>query len=200
MLHEGVLLFAHPNPKSYNAAVLQTIQQALEQKKAEVKVKDLYAMNWDPLLSQSDFKAFHEAYRGVGSYPDDIKKEQDDIAWADAIVVVFPVWWYSVPAILKGYMDRVFSMGFAYKHTRKGPQGLLSGKKVLVISTSGEDEIGAKASGMIETIEKGLVKGVFSFCGFDECKYKNLFAVTVVSDQERQQMLAEVGELVKNFI
>ncbi|MGR6836904.1 NAD(P)H-dependent oxidoreductase [Syntrophomonas erecta] len=191
---KALVVYSHPNPMSFNAAVAKVVQEELEKKQFQVKVKDLYAMNWNPVLSAQDFEGFH-----TGNIAEDIKKEQADVASADLIVMIAPVWWYSVPALLKGYIDRVFSIGFAYKYTSTGPQGLLAGKKALVITTSGADEKAAKDTHMLDAVYTALVQGVFGFCGFDKYEYKNFFAVPTVSDAERKQMLTETRELISRF-
>ena len=188
-----LLVYAHPSAQSFNAALVKVIQEEIVNKGNQIKVKDLYAMNWNPVLSQQDFEGYHS-----GSLPEDIKLEQADVAWADLVIMVAPVWWYSVPAILKGYIDRVFSLGFAYKYTSTGPLGLLKGKKGLFITTSGANKQDAEYGGMMKTLDKSL-GGVFTFSGFAVKKLYNLFAVTTVSEAERKQMLTEVRELIKSF-
>ncbi|HEX3011259.1 MAG TPA: NAD(P)H-dependent oxidoreductase [Syntrophomonadaceae bacterium] len=190
----AVVIYAHPNPVSFVAAVVTVVEEGILGKGAQVKVKDLYGMNFNPVLGEEDFRAFH-----TGNMPEDIRQEQEDIAWADLVVMISPVWWYSVPAMLKGYIDRVFSLGFAYEYTSNGPRGMLTGKKGLLITTSGADEKTAKATGMLDAIENSLVKGLFGFSGFAEYRYKNLFAVPTVSDTDRKQMLAQVRELIKSY-
>ncbi len=192
---KALIIYAHPNPLSFNAALAKVVQEEVEEKGGQVKVKDLYAMNWNPVLSGADFEGFH-----TGKIPADIKAEQTDVAWSDLVILIAPVWWMSVPAILKGYADRVFSIGFAYEYTPTGPRGKLTGKKALVITTSGADEQTAQSSGMLDAITKSMVNGLFGFSGFDKYQYKNLFAVTVVPDEERKKMLTEVRELVKTYI
>jgi len=189
-----LIVYAHPNPLSFNGAISQVVKEEVEKKGGQVKLKDLYAMNWNPVLSEADFQGFH-----TGSIPEDIKAEQADVSWADMVIMISPIWWYSVPAILKGYIDRVFSIGFAYEYTPNGPRGKLSGKKALLITTSGADEQMAQAGGMIDSIRKSMVDGFFGFSGFSEYKHKNLFAVPVITDQERKQMLTEIRELIKTY-
>jgi Putative NADPH-quinone reductase (modulator of drug activity B) len=189
-----LLVYAHPNVQSFNAALVQAIKDEVTKKGNQLKVKDLYGMNWNPVLSQMDFEGYHS-----GNIPPDIKQEQDDVAWADIVIMVAPVWWYSVPAILKGYIDRVFSLGFAYKYTATGPLGLLKGKKGLFITTSGANQQDAEYGGMMNCLDKSL-GGVFTFSGFAEKKLYNLFAVTTVGDEERRQMIEEVRSLVRSFI
>ncbi|MDD4171963.1 MAG: NAD(P)H-dependent oxidoreductase [Syntrophomonas sp.] len=188
-----LLVYAHPNPRSFNAALAQVIEQQITQQGKQIKVKDLYAMKWNPVLSQEDFAGYHS-----GNLPQDIKQEQADVAWADLIIMLAPVWWYSVPAILKGYIDRVFSLGFAYKYTATGPLGLLKGKRGLFITTSGANRQDAELGGMMKTLNASL-GGVFGFSGFEEKKHLNLYAVTTVSDDERKLMLTEVRDLVTSF-
>lgn len=191
---KALVVFSHPNPTSFNAAILATVKEELQNKGAEVKVKDLYAMNWNPVLSGEDFQNFMS-----GQTPEDIAREQADVAWADVMILIGPIWWFSVPAMLKGYIDRVMSMGFAYQYTETGPKGLLGGKKAVIITTSGADEQVAAHSGMIESINRSLVRGVFGFCGFSEATYKNCFAVPSVTDEARKGMLEEIRELVKGL-
>jgi len=117
---KALLVYAHPNPKSFNRAVLDTVTGELNKKGAEVRVKDLYIMNWNSTLAASDFEQMMS-----GKTPDDIAREQADVTWADTLFFIYPIWWSSHPAILKGWIDRVFSFGFAYHMTDKGPEGLL---------------------------------------------------------------------------
>ena len=106
-----VVIYAHPNPMSFNAAIAAAVREELEKKGAKIKFKDLYAMNWNPVLSAAEFESHQK-----GTVTEDIKTEQTDISWADAVIMICPIWWTSVPAILKGYIDRVFSIGFAYEY------------------------------------------------------------------------------------
>lgn len=190
----ALLVYAHPNPQSFNTALAKAIEDEIIANGGKIKVKDLYTMHWDPVLSMKDFQDIFS-----GTMPDDVKQEQADVAWADLVIMVAPVWWYSIPAILKGYIDRVFSFGFAYKYTATGPLGLLKGKKGLFITTSGANRQDAEMGGMMTTLNKSLI-GVFAFSGFKESKHHNLFAVPTVSDQERREMLAEVRQLIKSMI
>lgn len=191
----ALIVLAHPNPKSFNRAVAQTVNDELVKNGAQVKLKDLYAMHWNPVLSPEDFKGFHD-----GNLPADLMAEQADVKWADVVIMIAPVWWTSVPAILKGYIDRVFSLGFAYEYTATGPRGKLTDKKGLLITTSGADEASSNANGMVASLKRSLLDGFFGFCGFSEYQHQNLFAVTIVKDADRQQMLDSIRSLVRNFL
>jgi len=189
---KALVIYAHPNPQSFNAAILETVKEALEQKGAEVKVKDLYAMNWNPVLGAEDFRQIM-----AKKPPEDIAREQADVVWADLLVTVSPIWWMSVPAILKGYVERVLSTGFAYEYTDQGPRGLLAGKKAAVITTSGADENAANQSGMMKIFKASVVSGIFNFCGITDVQDMNCFGVTMVSDEERHKMLKQVKEFIQ---
>jgi NAD(P)H dehydrogenase (quinone) len=190
----ALLVYAHPNPQSFNAALAKAIEEEIIANGGQIKVKDLYAIHWDPVLSMKDLQGIYS-----GTMPEDVKQEQADVAWADLVIMLAPVWWYSIPAILKGYIDRVFSFGFAYKYTATGPLGLLKGKKGLFITTSGANRQDAEMGGMMSTLKKSLT-GVFAYSGFQEKKHHNLFAVPTVSDEERREMLAEVRQLIKSMV
>lgn len=189
-----LVIYAHPNPLSFNAAVASVVKEELEKKDAEVRFKDLYAMKWNPVLSAEDFESFQK-----GIIPDDIKAEQADISWADTVIVICPVWWTSVPAILKGYIDRVFTYGFAYKYTAAGPKGMLKGKKALLITTSGSDKPSDMQNSMVELITNSFVYGVFGFSGFAKCEHRNFFAVPTASDDQRKEMLTNIRQLIGEF-
>lgn len=191
---KALVIYTHPNPASFNAAILGLVKDELVNKGAEVKVKDLYAMNWNPVLSANDFQQLI-----AGKAPEDIAREQGDVIWADVLVLISPIWWFSVTAMLKGYIDRVFSQGFAYDYTEKGPIGLLKGKRAAVITTSGADENIANQTGMIAAINTAIVHGIFTYCGFAEAKYLNCYAVPLVSDTERKRMLEDVKGFIKDI-
>ena len=186
-----LVIMAHPNPASFNGAIMGVVKKELEKKGSEVRVKDLYAMNWNPVLGAFDFQQMVE-----GKIPEDIAREQADISWAEELILISPVWWFSIPAMLKGYIDRVFSLGFAYDYTENGPKGLLTGKKAKVITTSGADESEDRQTGMTDSINKSVVNGIFGFCGFDKMEYINCFGVPFVKDEDRQKMLVEIGKFV----
>lgn len=191
---KALVLFAHPNPKSFNAAILETVKEELGKKEAEVRVKDLYAMDWNPVLSAADFQRMLS-----GQMSEDIAKEQAGVAWADMLIVVCPIWWHTLPAILKGYIDRVMCQGFAYKYTETGPVGLLESKRAAIITTSGADANTAKQSGMMESIKRSIVNGIFGFCGFQDARYINLYAVPQVTDAGRKRMLDEVRDFIRSL-
>ena len=108
-----LVVYAHPNPKSFCHAIKEEIVVRLKEQGAIVDVRDLYQMGFNPVLSANDFMQLAQK-----KIPADIQKEQDLVAGADTIIFIYPVWWFSMPAILKGYVDRVFMRGLDRKSTR----------------------------------------------------------------------------------
>ncbi|MCM8775297.1 MAG: NAD(P)H-dependent oxidoreductase [Candidatus Omnitrophica bacterium] len=190
-----LIVYCHPNPKSFNHAVKETFVLALKQKGQDVRVRDLYDLNFDPVLKGSDFAAFQE-----GNVPEDIRREQEQIRWADVITFIFPIWWTGMPARMKGYIDRVFSHGFAYVMDEKGLRGLLGSKKMIIFNTCGTPEDVYIRSGMRKSIEQIFQEGIFGFCGMKVIGHKFFGAVPTVSNDERAKMLEEVKRIASKMI
>lgn len=85
-------------------------------------VRDLYAINFQPVISSSEV---------IGGIGEDVVREQEFLQWAEVITLIYPIWWTGMPAIMKGYIDRVFSYGFAYKYVNGVQMGLLKERKLL---------------------------------------------------------------------
>ncbi|MDZ5470450.1 NAD(P)H-dependent oxidoreductase [Bacillus sp. 31A1R] len=130
-----LIVFSHPSPTSYNAALKDAAVESLISRGASVKISDLYDMKFNPVASLTDVSV----PKNKEDVPEDLILEREKVAWADYIIFQFPMWWTSMPAILKGWFDRVFAAGFAY-----GPgvynHGNLTGKKgMLSFTTGGKD-------------------------------------------------------------
>ncbi|ADL53033.1 NAD(P)H-dependent oxidoreductase [Clostridium cellulovorans] len=190
-----LVVFAHPNPKSFCKGILDTVVDASKEKGATVRVRDLYEIGFDPILKPADFVALQS-----GKVLEDISAEQENIKWADVITFVYPVWWASVPAILKGYVDRVFSYGFAYTSENGAPKGLLTGKKGLLFCTTGSPNEAYSASGMHNSMKQATDQGIFNFSGIEDVKHIFFGAVPYVTDEIRGDYLKEVSKIVKETL
>lgn len=190
-----LIIYAHPYPSSFNHAIMETISEELRKGKKIFKVRDLYNINFNPVLSAEDFVAFQN-----GSVPADIKTEQEHIRVADILVFIFPIWWSSMPAILKGYIDRVFSMKFAYDITENGITGLLQGKKVFLVSTTGASQEDYEKMGAFEMMNAMTDMAIFQFCGMETLGHTYFSAVPYVSDAERKKMLEELRSIVRKKV
>ncbi|HJY13242.1 MAG TPA: NAD(P)H-dependent oxidoreductase, partial [Flavobacterium sp.] len=99
---KNLIIYAHPNPASLNHFFKQTVLESLEKSGQEVIVRDLNEINFNPALSLEDMRG-----QRMGQVADDVQTEQDFITWSDRIIFIYPIWWTGMPAIMKGYIDRV---------------------------------------------------------------------------------------------
>jgi len=155
-----LIIYAHPNPESLNCQLQQTLAAHLWDNGHEVETRDLYALNFNPVLTLEDMDGQRK-----GHVSEEVKKEQDFIAWADCITFIHPIWWTGLPAIMKGYIDRVFSYGFAYRYDLGIPKGLLSGKQTVIINTHGKSNEEYKTIEMDKALLLTSEEGIYSYCG-----------------------------------
>lgn len=186
-----LIVCAHPNPKSFNMAIRQEIEKILTQKKKTFAARDLYQMKFNPVLAGDDFMAFKE-----GKTPKDIETEQKYIREADKIIFIYPIWWFGMPAALKGYIDRVFSYGFAYEFGPSGLKGLLGGKKVMIVNTTGGANEDYDKAGFNKALQTTVNLGVFGLCAMEVILHKFFYAVPQVTDEARKKMLGEIQQIV----
>jgi NAD(P)H dehydrogenase (quinone) len=188
-----LVVVAHPNPASFNkSGILETVKKTLAEKGNEVRVRDLYELNFNPVLSSSDFAGFQS-----GNIPADIKVEQEHIKWANNIVLIAPIWWIGRPAILQGYYDRVFSFGFAFTVGEQGAVGLLKNEKALVINTAGSPEFVYDGwPNSKELLARPTVEGVLAYSGIKNVQQVQFFGVATSTLEQREEMLAKVADAV----
>lgn len=127
-----LVINGHPSKDSLCNALADAYTQSAMHSGANVRRIDIRKLKFDQIL--------HEGYKKVQSLEEDLKKAQNNIVWAEHIVFVYPIWWGTMPALMKGFIDRVFVPGFAFKFDKPGvfPQGrFMKGKSARVITTAG---------------------------------------------------------------
>lgn len=189
-----LIIFAHPNQDSLNANLKLATVEYLEHNRHEVKVRDLYAINFNPILSFDDLKN-----QGKGIVSDDVAQEQELIVWADSIVFIYPIWWAGLPAIMKGYIDRVFSYGFAYKYDQGVQKGLLSGKQTIVINTLGKSLLEYNAIGMDKALSLISDTGIYKYCGLKISKHLYLYEAHKTSSETIENWKKQISEALANI-
>lgn len=176
-----LIVFAHPEPKSFGAALLDRSLQALTATGSEVLVSDLYAMGFNPVASEQDFESrrFPEALQydreqkhawEHQAFTPDIRGELDKLLWCDELILQFPLWWFSVPAILKGWIDRVFVNGLVYGKGRRLDTGGLKGRRAMLAITTGCYPQMVEPDGMLGGIDINLwhlQAGTLAYSGFE---------------------------------
>lgn len=143
-----LVVHAHPEPTSFNRALTDTAVDTLTGAGHAVTVSDLYAEGFEPVLARHDFttvrdpavfrvQAEQQHAHDHGGFAPDLAREMDRLVRADLLILQFPLWWFGMPAILKGWIDRVFAFGFAYGGPRWYDQGPFRGKRAMVSVTTG---------------------------------------------------------------
>ena len=125
-----VVLDGNPDPDSYGSAMARAVVDEAEGRGTEVRFHQIGHMDFDPVLARG--------YKQRQELEPDLQKALDDIFWADAFIIVYPLWWGSAPAKLKGFFDRVFLPGVAFRYVegKPLPEKLLQGRKARVLLTS----------------------------------------------------------------
>lgn len=184
-----LIVFAHPEPRSLNGALKDFTVQRLQAAGHAVQVSDLYAMGWKSPIDAGDsldrdpearFDASLDSKRAFasGRQSADIAAEQDKLRWADALILQFPLWWFSMPAILKGWVDRVYAYGFAYgvgEHSdvrwgNRYGEGSMAGKRaMLLVTTGGWDSHYSERgiNGPMDDLLFPIQHGILHYPGFD---------------------------------
>jgi NAD(P)H dehydrogenase (quinone) len=184
-----LIIYAHPSVESYNHALLEAFLKGLKKAGHDYEVVDLYRENFNPILSDTNPRA------ELGK---DVKAYQERIKAVDYLAFVFPTFWYRAPAMLEGFIDRVFTSHFAYKYVSnflgmKVPKGLLPDKKAIVIETYGGP--GWYYRYLFSRIPWKRFRAVLKFCGIKVVAYQPCYHVPFTTDKVRQKYIRIVQEL-----
>lgn len=207
------IVHAHPEPQSFCSAMKDTAVETFQDLGHEVQVSDLHQMKWNPVASGDDFGVRsqpdylvyaleqRESYKS-GQLSPDIQAEIEKLKWCDLLIFNFPMYWFSVPAILKGWIDRVFVSGFCYGGKRFYDQGGLKGKKGLLAFTLGgrEHMFGEdKIHGEMQTMLRPLLRGSMAYVGLTVLPPFIGWHVPYISNEDRQTLLKEYREYLTNL-
>lgn len=207
-----LIVFAHPEPQSFCAAMKNAAADVLKEE-GKVEISDLYAMRFKAVADDADFlKRENPNYFNYaleqrfaqknGTLAADIQTELNKIEQADFLLFIFPLYWYSVPAILKGYFDRVFVSGKAYGGKRIYAQGGFFGKRaMLAFSLGGHSGLFGKNAihGEIETLLKPITHGTLGYTGFEVLKPFVAYHVPYIAEKERQNILKDFEECLQDL-
>lgn len=199
------IVYAHPEPKSFCGAMKDLAVETLTDAGHKVQVSDLYAMNFKTVADGSDFDerirpdylVYHveQQYNfGRGTLAEDIRNEQEKLLWSDMLMMVFPLWWFSMPAIMKGWADRVFAAGFSYE-MKTGmfyEHGGLKGRQAMLALTTGGPESMYLPDGIHGSIERLLYPinhGLLRFSGFEVLQPTIAWGVALCDDEGRKAIL-----------
>jgi len=203
-----LLVLAHAEPTSFNHAMARAGVAALQAAGHEVVLSDLYAMGFDPVSDRHNFTTVADsdrldqqaeeafASRHDGFEPA-LQAEMDKLAWCDALVLQFPIWWLGLPAILKGWVDRVFAVGRAYGGGRWFDGGMFAGKRAMcAVTLGGSDGVYSDAGvyGPIDRILFPIHRGIFEFTGFTAVEPFVVYGPGRLDHEARVRQLAAYAE------
>lgn len=202
---KALIVHAHPESRSFVVAMRDTAKRVLPAKGYEVMLSDLYVDRFDPVAKAEDFTSqvgadylvYAKEQRNAvasGTLRDDIEREFVKLQQADLLVLTFPIFWFSVPAILKGWIDRVFLSGPIYGGRRFYDRGGMAGRRALVgASLGGRDYMFHPDSvhGDLKTMMRHLLQGTLGYVGFDVVDPFFAYHVPYVDSEARQKMLSD---------
>lgn len=206
-IHRVLIVHAHPEAQSFCTAMCHQAVQSLQTQGAEVRVSNLYAMQWNPVASADDFLQPHDPDYLVYALEQrhasktetlapDIRAELEKLLWCDLLILNFPLYWFSVPAMLKGWIDRVLVSGICYGGKRFYDQGGLAGKKALLsLSLGGQVHMFGEGAihGPLEDMLRPLLRGTLAYVGLTVLAPFVAWHVPYISNQQRQDFLSSYG-------
>ncbi|MEI6034827.1 MAG: NAD(P)H-dependent oxidoreductase [Verrucomicrobiae bacterium] len=197
------LINAHAEPKSFNGAMFRTAQEVLRAAGHSVHVSDLYAMRFDPVSDRRNFttvknpeyfkQQIEEIHATeVGGFAPDVEAEMQKAEACDLMIWQFPLWWFGLPAILKGWVDRVFASGRTYGGDRFYENGVFKGKRAMVSVTTGGPVQAYENGGFngdIHSILRPIQRGMLRFTGWDVLAPNIVYGPVHLSQEEREATL-----------
>ncbi|XP_037371916.1 NAD(P)H dehydrogenase [quinone] 1 [Talpa occidentalis] len=211
---KALIVLAHSEKTSFNYAMKEAAVQALKKKGWDVLESDLYAMNFNPLITREDIKGklkdagnFQYAAESALAYKEDrlspdIVAEQKKLEAADLVIFQFPLQWFGVPAIMKGWFERVLVSGFAYTYAAMYDQGPFRNKKaVLSITTGGSGSMYSLEGvhGDMNIILWPIQSGILHFCGFQVLEPQLTYSIGHVPADARTQILEGWKKRLENI-
>ncbi len=187
-----LVIYAHPVPTSFNAAIFETVKKSLRAAGHELRAVDLYAENFQPVLTREEREAYIE---NTDLLIQRVPEHVENLRWAEALVFVFPTWFYGPPAILKGWFERVWLPGVTFKPAEKKGHRTASCirhiKRLVVVTTSG-----APAWWMVligNPCKRFLMRGMRSQFNA-KCKgvWLQLYEMNVINEAKRKAFLGKV--------
>ena len=154
-----LIIYVNPEDESFSHEIKEYVKNFSLKRGHEIEVRDLYKQKFNPILSLEELKMEKDE-----KVLPDVKTEQDYIDWAETITFIYPIWW-QIPAMMKGYFDRVFSYGYAYRLEGDQPKGLLPKKRVLKYNSMGTPRAVYEKNGLREAYEKAIDGGIIESSG-----------------------------------
>ena len=186
------IIIAHPNPHSLTCAAGAAYAKAVEALGHQALIRDLYQLGFDPRLQAGEIPGPSGYAFGA-----DVVEERRLLADADVFALVYPLWFNAPPAMLKGYVDRVFSMGFGYGPASGGTEPLLEGRKLISFSFSGAPESWVHDSGALRALMTLFDHHLAAVCGLQMLDHRHIGGIVPgITEEAVADVLTEVGRAV----
>jgi NAD(P)H dehydrogenase (quinone) len=210
---KALIVHAHPEPQSFTSSMCSHAVATLRDAGYEVSVSDLYAMGWNPVASASDFgvrkNADYLTYAleqrdnvAQHAIAPDIAAELDKLLACDLLIFSFPLFWCSVPAIMKGWIDRVFVSGKVYGGLRFYDRGGMRGKRALLAYTCGGRDFMFDARGVhgeMDLMMRHMLRGTLGYAGFEVLPSFVGYHVPYIAHEDRTALLGRYGDYLKQL-
>ncbi len=207
------VVYWHPETHSFNGAMFHTACETLADAGNEVRTSDLHEMSFDPVSSRKNFKTvkdpnylklqLEEMYASeVNGFSADLDSEMGKIEWCDLMIWQFPLWGLGMPAVLKGWVDRVFACGRMYDSGRRYDTGVFCGKRALLsLTTGGQEKTYRKdgTNGDINAILRPIHRGNLQFFGFEVLAPQIIYGPVRMTYEQRKQELANYAARLKRI-
>ena len=204
------IVHAHHEPTSFNGSLTRTAASVLEEGGHSVRIYDLHAMGFDPVSDRRNFTTVADSMRlkqqveeehasAVGGYVEELQAEMDKLVWCDVLILQFPLWWMGMPAIMKGWIDRVLAVGRAYGGGRYYSRGVFRGKRAMCSVTVGGSAVMYSERGAYGPIGRALLPihhGILGFVGFSVLEPFVVYGPARLSDHERLARLQSYRERI----
>ncbi len=188
------IILCHPNSESLCASIAESLRGTLTAAGHETTNENLYDTDFDPVLRLEELEmvARHEVAPEVLHYQEQIKS-------VDALVFVYPVWWFDRPALLKGWFDRTFTRGFAFDYGAKGVEGKLGHLKAFVVQVAGGSEGVYQTGNLLEVIQNDMAIGTLGFSGVREVQMYTLMGSASKDRAELGREIATIQDKASEF-
>jgi NAD(P)H dehydrogenase (quinone) len=191
-----LIIFTHPKQVCFNRNLLKSVISGLDAAGHDYQVADLYAENFQPAMIEEDYAQFDR-----NPMPAEILDEQKRVEWSDAVIFIFPLWWWSVPAMLKGWIDRVVSYGWAWDDPMDPSSGYLDDREILVLVSAGASLGQLAKRDYDKALDIQLNTGIWAYCGFRNVTTRIFESVNEGSPKALfDQYFTEAEELARNLL
>jgi len=182
------VILAHPDPKSLNASIAQTYAETVRHLGHEVIERDLYAMKFDPCLKAAEIPGPNPP-----KFEPDVIGERAELADVDVFAFVYPIWFNGPPAILKGYVDRVFGMGFGFEPAFGGTEPRLKGRRLISFTTSGAPDFWMRDTGVLSGLMRLFDRHLGGTCGLTVVDHVHIGGmVSGITEEAYDEVIARV--------